>query len=135
MKPVFVAKTPEDKAMQRALLQWRRPDKRPIVLAALKKAHREDLIGYGKECLIRPTRGGEQYAPGSKQHSTSRHGVSNGGRQQNGDRRHSAPNNGKPGVSNSKRSAPNGRRPASRTPQSKPNQSKKSGWAKSKKKK
>ena len=57
MKPVYVAKTAEEKAMQRALLQWRRPDKRPIVLAALKKAGREDLIGFGKECLIRPARG------------------------------------------------------------------------------
>lgn len=57
MKPVYVAKTPEEKAMQRALLQWRRPDKRPIVLAALKKAGREDLIGFVKECLIRPARG------------------------------------------------------------------------------
>ena len=57
MQPVYVAKTPEEKAMQRALLQWRRPDKRPIVLAALKKAGREDLIGYGKGCLIRPHRG------------------------------------------------------------------------------
>ncbi|WP_087065040.1 YgiQ family radical SAM protein, partial [Intestinibacillus massiliensis] len=56
MKPVYVAKTPEEKAMQRALLQWRRPDKRPIVLAALKKAGREDLIGFGRECLIRPNR-------------------------------------------------------------------------------
>ena len=54
MKPVYVAKTPEEKAMQRALLQWRRPDKRPIVLAALRKAGREDLIGYGKGCLLRP---------------------------------------------------------------------------------
>ncbi|MDY3617656.1 YgiQ family radical SAM protein [Agathobaculum sp.] len=57
MKPVFVAKTAEEKAMQRALLQWRRPDKRPIVLAALKKAGREDLIGFGKDCLIRPAHG------------------------------------------------------------------------------
>ncbi len=57
MKPVYVAKTAEEKAMQRALLQWRRPDKRPIVLAALKKAGREELIGFGKECLIRPARG------------------------------------------------------------------------------
>ena len=57
MKPVYVAKTAEEKAMQRALLQWRRPDKRPIVLAALKKAGREDLIGFGKDCLIRPNRG------------------------------------------------------------------------------
>ncbi len=61
MKPVYVAKTPEDKAMQRALLQWRRPDKRALVIRALQKAGREDLIGYGKECLIRP-RKGEQFA-------------------------------------------------------------------------
>lgn len=40
--------------MQRALLQWRRPDKRAIVIQALKQADREDLIGYGKECLIHP---------------------------------------------------------------------------------
>lgn len=64
MKPVYVAKTPEEKAMQRALLQWRRPDKRPIVLAALKKAGREDLIGFGRECLIRPSRGA---APAAKE--------------------------------------------------------------------
>ena len=131
MQPVFVAKTPEDKAMQRALLQWRRPDKRPIVLAALKKAHREDLIGFGKECLIRPNRGGEQFTPGSKQHGTSRHGVSNGGKPQNTDRRHSAPNNGKHSAPSGKRSAA----PSSRAPQNKPTQSKKAGWAKAKKKK
>ena len=57
MKPVYVAKTAEEKAMQRALLQWRRTDKRPIIIAALKKAGREDLIGFGKECLIRPAKG------------------------------------------------------------------------------
>ena len=66
MKPVYVAKTPEEKAMQRALLQWRRPDKRPIVLAALKKAGRDDLIGFGKECLIRPNRGEKPPAPAKK---------------------------------------------------------------------
>ena len=66
MKPVYVAKTPEEKAMQRALLQWRRPDKRPIVLAALKKAGREDLIGFGKECLIRPNRGEKPPVPAKK---------------------------------------------------------------------
>ena len=54
MKPVYVAKTPEEKAMQRALLQWRRPDKRALVIKALMQAGREDLIGYGKECLIHP---------------------------------------------------------------------------------
>ena len=54
LKPVYVAKTPEEKAMQRALLQWRRPDKRRLVIQALHEAGREDLIGFGKECLVRP---------------------------------------------------------------------------------
>ena len=54
MEPVFVPKTPHEKAMQRALMQWKRPEKRALVLEALKLTHREDLIGYGKECLLRP---------------------------------------------------------------------------------
>ena len=40
--------------MQRALLQWRRPDKRRLVIQALHEAGREDLIGFGKDCLVRP---------------------------------------------------------------------------------
>ncbi len=40
--------------MRRALLQWKRPDKRRLVIEALKEAGREDLIGYGPECLVRP---------------------------------------------------------------------------------
>ena len=57
MKPVYVAKTFHEKAMQRALLQWRRPEKRRLVIEALKTAGREDLIGYGKHCLVRPDKG------------------------------------------------------------------------------
>jgi len=57
MEPVFVPKTPHEKAMQRALMQWKRPEKRPLVLEALRAAHREDLIGYGKHCLVRPEHG------------------------------------------------------------------------------
>ncbi len=56
MKPVFVPRTPHEKAMQRALMQWKRPEKRPLVQEALRTAHREDLIGFGKNCLIRPDR-------------------------------------------------------------------------------
>ena len=56
MKKVYVAKTPHEKAMQRALLQWKRPDKRKLVIEALKEAGREDLIGYGPECLVSPDR-------------------------------------------------------------------------------
>ena len=57
MKPVFVPKTPHDKALQRALMQWRKPQNRKLVLEALHKAGREDLIGYGKHCLVRPDKG------------------------------------------------------------------------------
>ena len=57
-KPIFVPKTKEEKAEQRALLQYFRPENRALVLHALKKAGREDLIGYGPECLIRPPRAG-----------------------------------------------------------------------------
>ena len=53
---LYVAKSYEDKAMQRALLQFNNPKNYELVLKALKLAHREDLIGSGSKCLIRPTR-------------------------------------------------------------------------------
>lgn len=55
-KAVYVPKTPEEKAMQRALLQWFRPQNRRLVLKALCEAGREDLIGFGGKCLVRPDR-------------------------------------------------------------------------------
>ncbi len=58
MEPVYVARDPHEKALQRALLQWKRPEMRRLVTEALHKAGRTDLIGYGKECLIRPLHGG-----------------------------------------------------------------------------
>lgn len=54
MKPVFVPKTPHDKAMQRALIQYRNPKNYDLVLSALKEAGRMDLVGFDKKCLIRP---------------------------------------------------------------------------------
>ena len=60
MEPVYVARDPHDKALQRALLQWGRPDKRALVIEALEKTERTDLIGYGPECLLRPMKG-EKY--------------------------------------------------------------------------
>lgn len=54
MQKVYVPKTPHEKAMQRALMQYRAPQNYHLVLEALKKAHREDLIGYDRHCLIRP---------------------------------------------------------------------------------
>ncbi len=62
MKKVYVPKTPKEKAMQRALLQYRKKENYKLVYEALKLANREDLIGYGKECLIKPFRNDVGYA-------------------------------------------------------------------------
>lgn len=56
MKSVYVPKTAKEKAEQRALLQYFKPENRQTVLATLKKAGRYDLIGTGKNCLIAPDR-------------------------------------------------------------------------------
>lgn len=54
LKPVYVARDYSEKQMQRALLQFARPANAPLVRKALIKAGREDLIGFGKDCLVRP---------------------------------------------------------------------------------
>lgn len=54
MEKVYVPKTSKEKAEQRALLQYFKPENRGLVLTALKKAKRFDLIGTGKNCLVTP---------------------------------------------------------------------------------
>lgn len=54
MKPVYVARTYEEKQMQRALLQYARPAYADRVREALRTCGREDLIGFGRDCLVRP---------------------------------------------------------------------------------
>lgn len=56
MQPVYVADNPHEKAMQRALIQYRNPKNYELVYEALTKAGRTDLIGYDRKCLIRPKR-------------------------------------------------------------------------------
>ena len=94
MKPVYVPKNPHEKAMQRALIQYRNPKNYELVLEALKKADRMDLVGYDKHCLIRPKRSeagkersysktdGKQSANGRKKKKTIRnvHKKKTGGR-------------------------------------------------------
>ena len=63
MEPVYIPKSPHEKELQRALLQWKRPEKRRLILEALHKAGREDLIGYGPQCLLRPSRPAKPEAP------------------------------------------------------------------------
>ena len=54
MKKVYVTTDYHEKQLQRALLQYNRPQNAALVREALTKAGREDLIGYGPECLVRP---------------------------------------------------------------------------------
>lgn len=54
MESVYVPRTPREKAEQRALLQYFKPENKKIVLEALRKAGRTDLIGTGKNCLVTP---------------------------------------------------------------------------------
>ncbi|MDD2955204.1 MAG: YgiQ family radical SAM protein [Oscillospiraceae bacterium] len=63
MEPVYVPKDPSEKAMQRALLQYYRPENRRLVAQALRAAGREDLIGAGAQCLIPPEPGSRKAAP------------------------------------------------------------------------
>ena len=60
MKSVYVPRSPREKAMQRALLQYAEPRNAPLVRAALRECGREDLIGTGKDCLVRPERAGRR---------------------------------------------------------------------------
>lgn len=74
MEPIYVARDPHEKAMQRALIQYRKPENYKLVREALEKAGRRDLIGYTKHCLIRPVppRPGETSAGGG--HGTGKKG-------------------------------------------------------------
>ena len=66
MQPVYVATNPHEKAMQRALIQYRNPKNYDLVEEALIKAGRTDLIGYDKKCLIRPRKGDTRALNASK---------------------------------------------------------------------
>ena len=66
MKPVYVPTNPHEKAMQRALIQYRNPKNYYLVKEALITAGREDLIGFDKRCLIRPPGGKYAQRPGEQ---------------------------------------------------------------------
>ena len=71
MQPIYVPRDPHEKAMQRALIQYRKPENWRLVNDALHKAGRTDLIGFGEKCLIRP------YPP--KEKDERGRGKANGG--------------------------------------------------------
>lgn len=84
MQEVYCPRTPHEKAMQRALIQYRNPKNRKLVIEALKAAGREDLIGYDEKCLVRPDKGGARkannHAKGAKDPRGKRQGSSSDAR-------------------------------------------------------
>jgi hypothetical protein len=69
LNSIYVAKTKEEKAKQRALLQYFRPENKKIILSALKEAGREDLIGFGNDFLVAPDRNTARIQAASCDHS------------------------------------------------------------------
>ena len=91
-KAVYVTTDYHEKQLQRALLQYSKPENANLVREALRLAGREDLIGNGPECLVRPSFSGGRYTPeqrkgdkGQHQRRPDRQGArSQGGRMQGG---------------------------------------------------
>lgn len=119
MEPVYIPRDPHEKAMQRALIQYRKPENYKLVKEALRKAGREDLIGYGAKCLIRPVppkpgagggkkqvgAGAGKPANGKSKRATNRHEDGKAAAQpQNRAERRAAARSGKKGAT-----TPNGR--------------------------
>ena len=71
MKPVYVATDYHDKQLQRALLQYNRPQNAALVREALRKVNREDLIGYTEDCLVRPEGAPQRPPHGDKSRAAS----------------------------------------------------------------
>ncbi|MBR2445525.1 MAG: YgiQ family radical SAM protein [Clostridia bacterium] len=121
-KQVYVATDYHEKQLQRALLQYNRPENAPMVREALQKAGREDLIGYSAECLVRP-------AGGAAGKGAKPNGKAQGGKPTQG-KKPGAKAGGKPLA---KPTAKASTAPAAKTEKKKPTY--KAGWAKPKKKK
>ena len=79
-KAVYVTKNPHEKAMQRALIQYRNPELYDLVLEALRRAGRMDLVGYGPKCLIRPKHSHENRTTVSRRANARHTGKSGGNR-------------------------------------------------------
>lgn len=79
MEKVYVPSNPHEKAMQRALIQYRNPNNYDLVFEALTKAGRTDLIGFDKKCLIKPRKTyGSSYGYGDRKNSGKGGKISKG---------------------------------------------------------
>lgn len=86
MKKVYVTRNPHEKAMQRALIQYRKPENYALVKEALLKAGRSDLIGFGPQCLIPPREHKNSNARNGNTKNSNRH--TNNRVKHNNDARH-----------------------------------------------
>lgn len=98
MEPVYVAVNPHEKAMQRALIQYRNPKNYDLVMEALRIADRMDLVGFDEKCLIRPRKLHSEKMQEKNGYSGRNHGGTHGGT----DRKSKNPNgnNKNPGKPN-----------------------------------
>ena len=90
MQKVYVPKSPHEKAMQRALIQYRNPELYDLVIEALHKAGRSDLIGFGPKCLVRPRQmrgSGNDKKAGRKEPKKGSKGLNGQKRQNNSEHR------------------------------------------------
>lgn len=87
MEPVYVPKSPHEKAMQRALIQYRNPELYDLVSEALHKAGRTDLIGFGPKCLIRPRKFADQKKDERERNSSQKTARSSRGTAAHGESR------------------------------------------------
>ena len=78
MKEVYVAKDPHEKALQRALLQYFDPRKKELVIEALRRAGRSDLIGNSDKCLVRPSANVQQSNNRTARNGGKRYGKETG---------------------------------------------------------
>lgn len=119
MKPVYVPADPQEKAMQRALIQYKKPQNRKLVLEALRKAGREDLIGTSKKALVRDEEGAPRWE-GSPKRGTKGSSNSKGGKPRStespGKSKESQQNKDHPKNSRKTKTAPKGNagKPASK---------------------
>jgi hypothetical protein len=91
MEEVYVPKSPHEKAMQRALIQYRNPKNYDLVVEALKKADRMDLIGFDKKCLVRPRQFAKEKQWVAKENNKEKGRVSNSSRSEYGSKTRSKP--------------------------------------------
>ena len=86
MKPVYVVTDYHEKQLQRALLQFNRPENADLVREALTRAGRTDLIGFGPECLVKPA-GGRPAPHGAAPHGAAPHSGKPAPKKGEGDRK------------------------------------------------